>query len=147
MPASQTIPRHEMDHATPIYDQLLAEWPHAPGELDKAAQAEMAAYAAELAQQRHPQVRHSAVLDKLSPQRVHVITAVVPLASRLPDPEPIPDTTPPPVPLPEPKPGEDPQDAVEAPQEAAEPGVVPEDPSDPSEAVTALLERVAPTEK
>lgn len=54
-----TIPiqRHEMDHSTPIFDRLMADWGHEPGTLTSDQEQEMREYAAKLAADPNPIVK------------------------------------------------------------------------------------------
>lgn len=129
------VPLHLTQHETPIYDRLMAERDHrAPGTLLPEQEEELRLYAAEMAADPDPQIKESAILAEMFPPKPRTV-AVVPLAAKLPDPEPIPgDEVPPEDP-------EEPEDGVPA---------VPEEPDDPQgpreapEAVTVLLERLVP---
>lgn len=130
----------DYDPQTPIFARLMAERDHRrPGTLTEDQEAEMREYAAQVAQQKDPQILYSRVLDELGPKKAARAIPVVPLAARLPDPEPIPDGDPVPAPGPE-----DPEDALEASGTAPQGGEAPEVPEDSPEAATALLERVVP---
>lgn len=127
---TEPIKLHQVQHDTPIFDQLLADWGHTPGTLTEEQEEEMRAYAAELAADPNPVVKgFEPVSLVIAPGEVEVqpqaLTPVVPVirVGTLAD---------------------KPQEAASAPQEAEEAPAEAQEPEYLPEAATQLLERVVP---